>query len=474
MVVVCPTDHLKRQWAHAAARVGLELDPAASGGEREGSEYHGLVVTYQGLCRHAAAYRHYAREAATFVIFDEIHHVGDGLRWGEAVRTACEPAVRRLALSGTPFRSDAATIPYVRYVQGVSCADWTYGYEAAMRDRVCRPIYFPVYGGRVAWRTAAGTLVQATFEDPLPEAQSGERLRAAVWTPEWLRTPLVQMHQRLLAVREQHPSAGGLVIAQSQAHARAIARWMREWLGITPPVAISDDPTASATIARFARSREPWLVAVNMVSEGVDIPRLRVGVYATTIRTELYLRQAVGRFVRYDPTLGGVQAAYLALPADPLLVRGARAMATERAHVLGADGAATRPPSSETAPGSGRERPGLEPVGGLAQLTTWVWPCPAAPSGDLSLPGLSGDPPESPLAPRFEQRRALRAAHRRLVARVAAWRGCPPQEIHRALIRMTGGPIETATIEQLQRRLSILASWLGGAASLRGRPAVEP
>ena len=39
-----------------------------------------------------------------------------------------------------------------------------------------------------------------------------------------------------------------------------------------------------------------------MVSEGVDVPRLRVGVYATTARTELFFRQVVGRFVRRTPT----------------------------------------------------------------------------------------------------------------------------------------------------------------------------
>ena len=38
-----------------------------------------------------------------------------------------------------------------------------------------------------------------------------------------------------------------------------------------------------------------------MVSEGVDIPRLRVGVFATTTTTELFFRQAVGRLVRWTP-----------------------------------------------------------------------------------------------------------------------------------------------------------------------------
>ena len=51
---------------------------------------------------------------------------------------------------------------------------------------------------------------------------------------------------------------------------------------------------------RFADGDAPWIVAVRMVSEGVDIPRLRVGVYATNTVTELFFRQAVGRLVRWN------------------------------------------------------------------------------------------------------------------------------------------------------------------------------
>src|SRR5207237_7234135 len=79
--------------------------------------------------------------------------------------------------------------------------------------------------------------------------------------------------------------------------------------------------------------REPWLVAVRMVSEGVDIPRLRVGVYATTTTTELFFRQAVGRFVRWTRGVPR-QRAWLYIPDDPRLRQHAAGVAEQRRHSL--------------------------------------------------------------------------------------------------------------------------------------------
>src|SRR5207253_107685 len=88
-------------------------------------------------------------------------------------------------------------------------------------------------------------------------------------------------------------------------------------------VVTSDDPAASERIASFAAGTSDWLVAVRMVSEGVDIPRLRVGVYATTTTTELFFRQAVGRFVRWEPGVRN-QRAWLYVPDDPRQPRRSR------------------------------------------------------------------------------------------------------------------------------------------------------
>jgi superfamily II DNA or RNA helicase len=118
-----------------------------------------------------------------------------------------------------------------------------------------------------------------------------------------------------------------------QDHARDIAKLIRTRFGVEPEIVVSDDPDASNKIAKFAASTRPWLVAVRMVSEGVDIPRLRVGVYASTVVTELFFRQAVGRFVRWTRGITS-QKAYVYLPDDPRLRQHAFQIAEARRHVL--------------------------------------------------------------------------------------------------------------------------------------------
>src|SRR6201999_751705 len=122
---------------------------------------------------------------------------------------------------------------------------------------------------------------------------------------------------RLTEVRaDGHPDAGGLVIASDQDHARAIAARLALISREAPEIVMSDEPGASRRIAEFAASDRRWLVSVLMVSEGVDIPRLRVGVYATAARTELFFRQVVGRFIRTTPGGPRLQMSYLLMPAD--------------------------------------------------------------------------------------------------------------------------------------------------------------
>jgi superfamily II DNA or RNA helicase len=87
-------------------------------------------------------------------------------------------------------------------------------------------------------------------------------------------------------------------------------------LRVAATVVTSDDRDASELLASFAAGTSEWLVAVRMVSEAVDIPRLRVGVYATATTTELFFRQAVGRFVRWEPGVRN-QRAWLCVPGDP-------------------------------------------------------------------------------------------------------------------------------------------------------------
>src|SRR5690606_24769940 len=121
----------------------------------------------------------------TLVILDEIHHAGDSLTWGDAVREAFDPATRRLALTGTPFRSDTSPIPFVTYapdVDGVprSVADYSYGYGPALADGVVRPVLFMAYSGDMHWRTNAGDEVAARLGEPLTKDLMAQAWRTAL------------------------------------------------------------------------------------------------------------------------------------------------------------------------------------------------------------------------------------------------------------------------------------------------------
>ncbi|MEO6126075.1 MAG: DEAD/DEAH box helicase [Ilumatobacteraceae bacterium] len=335
VIVVAPTSHLKIQWSLAAHRLGLQLDPAWTPGGGIAKDVHGIVTTFQQVATGETANVLKGISHDSFVILDELHHAGDEKAWGDAVRIAFANANRRLCLSGTPFRSDTASIPFVRYDDGQAWADYEYGYGDALRDGgVVRPVYFPRVDGNMEWSAPDGAVLSASFQDELARDQVGHRLRAALSLEgEWLPHVIEQGHERLMHIRTSHPQAGGLVIAMDQEHALAIARLIRTKFGTPADVVISDDPGASKKITAFAESDEPWLVSVRMVSEGVDIPRLRVGVYASTVSTELFFRQAVGRFVRWQAGRAS-QKAFVYLPDDLRLRTHAFQIMESRRHVL--------------------------------------------------------------------------------------------------------------------------------------------
>jgi superfamily II DNA or RNA helicase len=346
LVVVAPTSHLKVQWSLAAHRLGLQLDPDWNPGDGLARDVHGLVTTYQQVATGNTAAKLAGLSAGGFVILDEIHHAGHEKAWGDSIRVAFGHADRRLSLSGTPFRSDSVQIPFVRYDASggegdMAHADYTYGYADALRDGgVVRPVYFPRVDGEMDWTTASGDVVTASFQDELTKDQMSMRLRTALSLEgEWMPSVLARANEQLREIRQSHRDAGGLVIAIDQDHAQAIARLLRDRFGVPADVVVSDDPGASRKIAEFSQNDRPWLVAVRMVSEGVDIPRLRVGVFATTTSTELFFRQAVGRFVRWQAGRPS-QKAYVYIPDDPRLRAHAFEIAEARRHVL-------RPPGQD-------------------------------------------------------------------------------------------------------------------------------
>jgi superfamily II DNA or RNA helicase len=510
VTVVTPTEHLKSQWAGAAGRVGIQLDPTFRNSDvHSSSDFHGAVLTYAQVGMAPAVHRRRTMTRKTLVILDEIHHAGDSRSWGDGVKDAFEPAVRRLMLTGTPFRSDDNPIPFVEYERGPdglprSRADTVYGYSDALHDGVVRPVIFLAYSGETRWRTSAGDELAARLGEPMTQDLVAQAWRTALdprgdWMPQVLRAA----DSRLRVKRAGGMAdAGGLVIATDQQSARAYAKLLEQISGEKAMVVLSDEVGASGKIAEFAASDRRWLVAVRMVSEGVDIPRLAVGVYATSASTPLFFAQAIGRFVRARRP---GETATVFLPSVPHLLGLASEMEVERDHVLGApkrregfdDDLLERAQRNEQA--SGELEKQFEALSATAELDQVIFDGASfgmsvgtgTPEEEeyLGLPGLltpdqvstllnkrqadqvaaearrRSTMTEQPVAPR-QQAGPTTAGERRIVLRrqlnalVAAHHhrtGLPHGKIHAELRRRCGGPPSAqATMEQLEERIATL------------------
>ena len=508
VTVVAPTEHLKTQWADAAARVGISLDPKFSNSiGRHSEDYHGVAVTYAQVAARPSLHRELTLARPTLVILDEVHHGGDSKSWGDGIREAFEPATRRLSLTGTPFRSDTSPIPFVTYeldAEGtlVSSSDYAYGYAEALRDGVVRPVLFMAYGGTMRWRTKAGDEIEARLGEPLTKDAVAQAWRTALDAKgEWIPAVLAAADTRLTEVRRHVEDAGGLVIASNQTQARAYAAHLRALTGEAPTVVLSDDAGASRRIEEFATATSRWMVAVRMVSEGVDVPRLCVGVYATSTSTPLFFAQAVGRFVRARRR---GEMASVFLPSVPVILDHAARLEEQRDHALDrkpnpedvaamwAEEQSLIDEANREAKAVGLEEGSFEALESEAHFDHVLFDAQQfgmhAQIGSedeqeyLGLPGLL-EPDQVAHVLRERQTKQVRkapkdqtapvAAHRalaaqrkelnKLVAAYARQKGFPHANVHLDLRRACGGPdLAAASSEQVAERIDKIRLWLVG------------
>jgi superfamily II DNA or RNA helicase len=510
VTVVTPTEHLKHQWARAAHYVGIALDSSYRNAQgRASADFTGVAVTYAQVAAHPVLHRARTENRRTLVIFDEIHHAGDALSWGDAVREAFEPARRRLGLTGTPFRTDTNPIPFVSYAPEPdgsrrSVSDYVYGYGPALDDGVVRPVIFLAYSGEMRWRTRAGDEITGTLGAPMLPDQLAQAWRTALDPDgEWVQRVLEAADKRLTEVRRGMPDAAGLVIATDHEDARAYAARLRRLTGTRPVVVLSDDPAASKKIGAFADSDARWMVAVRMVSEGVDIPRLAVGVYATSVGTALFFAQAVGRFVRARQR---GETASVFLPSIPVLLGYAAELEAERDHVLLAarDNAEEQELAEAQRQRDTPEDQALpfEALQASAHFDRVLYDgaefgTTAAEEDFLGLPGLlepeqvalllrkrqadqlrggaragaapawaapRAGPPAGPGAgPAPVARENLAALRKELNGLVGAWHhrtGQPHAAVHADLRRACGGPpLPQATADQIRARIDMMRQW---------------
>lgn len=497
VIVVAPTEHMRFQWAKAAhAAFGLQLDPRFTNGVGAvARDFDGIAVTYQSVSRQPQLYRRLSTIKRTLVILDEVHHGGDSLSWGYALREAFEAASRRLLLSGTPYRTDGEAIPFVRYDKDRRfIADYSYDYGQALADRegVVRQIEFAAFDGEARWLDASSVVSKLKLSDTDEETRAKALSSALMADGPWIASVLRAADAELTRQRELVPDAGGLVIADDQPKAMKYAELLGRISGEKPTLAISHLPEASENIEAFTNGTSRWIVAVRMVSEGVDIPRLVVGVYATATATDLFFRQAAGRFVRTRDQ-EDTSCAVLFIPsAQPLLSYAAeieeiipRALreAEERAEREVRDfGEPTQLQIDFSVPMHASEAvhhstilagehfadaelQRAHEMAALAGLPTNVTPAQAARflrmvTGQQTVQRTTVEIPAQSLS---DQKTAVRKALQRRIGYLARLVDRPHSHINADLNRICNDTVPKASLDSLYRRQQVIEEWIAKA-----------
>jgi superfamily II DNA or RNA helicase len=325
VVVIAPRAEVVNQWAEDFRRVtgrymtkvtgrdgdiaGMELDVCSTW-----TAVQGLQDAMQAVCR----------SARVLVICDEHHHAAVEAAWGSGAESAFASAQFVLVLTGTPIRSDGAQSIWMAYddagaIDHPETGTYTLTYGEAVDLGYCRPVTFHRHEGHFTVDLDQGAQVQVSGHQKaaltkelarVPGLQRALDFYRLACTPQFgpdNKTPLADGYQatmleyasqKLTDLRHRMANAGGLVIAPSIEMAEYMVKLIEKVEGETPILVHSQMPNPEAKIRAFRNTDKRWLVSVAMVSEGVDIPRLRFLVYLPYALTELAFRQAIGRVVR--------------------------------------------------------------------------------------------------------------------------------------------------------------------------------
>lgn len=289
----------------------------------------GVASTYQAMGHQSASFWQLLDDYRVFAVFDEIHHCAghDPLlsnAWGQIIlQRLQDQAAFTLALSGTPWRSDERAIAMARYSdpEGRLVCDFRYGLKDAVADNVCRSPRIVIIDN------SALKLTEVVDDSPIVTVypsiaqllnESPVTFEDLLSHQDMIEKVIDLGRSRLDEMRCKIPDAGGLVVATNIRHANQIAAVLKS-RGEDCLVVTTRTPGAQQLIDDFRGGKGKWIVAVGMISEGTDIPRLQVCCYLSRIRTELHYRQVLGRVLRR--TGNKDNQAWLYVLAEPSLLQ---------------------------------------------------------------------------------------------------------------------------------------------------------
>jgi superfamily II DNA or RNA helicase len=331
VIVVVPTRAVMDGWKDTMAKAGIQLDPTWKGDRTLTRDFHGVIATYQGVLQdNAASFAALAADSNTLLIADEVHHGGEDGAWGDALKRIAQASRHRLFLTGTPIRSDNRAIPFVAYDDriedgkrvSVVVADYAYEYADALDDGVVRPVMFDLEDSGVDFEIERDGVISRIYSPSLQEqlspSEEPARLKAAVDPDhELMRKMIARANDRVTEARANgFGDEAGIITCMGIPSAIDTAKVVRQITGEDPVIVHAEQEDAQQKIAAFRKGRQRWIVSVKMISEGVDIPRLLVGVLATNVTAELFFKQFVGRCVRVRPGEKNARAYIIAPKID--------------------------------------------------------------------------------------------------------------------------------------------------------------
>lgn len=285
----------------------------------------GQSLTYQSIQFLNDEFWQALKSFRVFVVLDEIHHcsgpdIENANMWGQQVLTKIlELATYTLALSGTPWRSDSLPIVLGEYSDpdGQLLVDYQYTLKQAIDDGVCRtPKIVLIDNEHLSVSSNERTESFSSILEMLKQTKAS--YQSVIHNQEAMEYLLGLACERLAKVRFDLPTAGGLVVAASVQHAQAIKELLSHKFGQTVSIVTYRHEEPLAEIERYRQSDVQWIVSVGMISEGTNIPRLQVCCHMSSVKTELYFRQVLGRILRVNSSK--IQHAWLFTFAEPNLI----------------------------------------------------------------------------------------------------------------------------------------------------------
>ncbi|MGU6064730.1 DEAD/DEAH box helicase [Enterobacter hormaechei] len=267
----------------------------------------GAAYTYHSLMYFDKSFWKSLQMHRVLVIFDEIHHCsGDSLDnanvWGgEILSQVQQCASYSLALTGTPWRTDSTPIVLSNYTDpdGEICCDYVYGLHEAIVDGVCRkPKIALINSNNLVYSSKDNVQFFGSITDFLSETVAS--YQSIIWHPEAMKYVLEAGCKKLNEIRKVNSDAGGLVVASSVEHAYKLLNILEKEFDQTAIIVTYHDRDALAKIGYYRQSTTEWIVSVGMIIEGTDIPRLQVCCHLSSVKTELYFRQVLGRILRVN------------------------------------------------------------------------------------------------------------------------------------------------------------------------------